>query len=151
MDIKTILKSFALGSLLALVAIIAEFLFIFNEDDIIEMYPGPIRLFIWHLVLFFGVALFLLLQFRLVSDNMQKKFDTDILLQIILLIIYFLFIIIRPLWLSGLAAISAVFITISIAKGILQTNKKYLLQAGVYIFIAFLCLLVTRTEYIIVE
>lgn len=75
MDIKIILKSLALGGILALAAIITEFLFLFNDDGMMEMHPGPVGLFVWHFVFFFGIVLLLLLQFRFAPGNMQKKFN----------------------------------------------------------------------------
>lgn len=151
MDIKIVLKSLALGGILALAAIMTEFLFLFNDDGMMEMHPGPVSLFVWHFVFFSGSVLLLLLQFRFASGNMQKKFNISIVLQTVLFIMYFLFLIIKPLWLSGLAAISAVFLIVVVVKGISQTNKQYLFQAGVYFFIACLCLLVTMTTYIVEE
>lgn len=46
MDIKIILKSLALGGILALAAIITEFLFLFNDDGMMEMHPEPVGLFV---------------------------------------------------------------------------------------------------------
>ena len=148
MDIKTILKSFGLGTLLALAAIRMEFRFFFCADDIVEMHPGAGSLFVLQLLLFFGIIFLLSVQNRLLSDGgTQKRFHAGILLQIALLAIWFLVIMGKPLLLFALAMISWAFTMIGAALYFWKRDKQHLLQGGVYFLTACLCLLLLTTTY----
>ncbi len=149
--IKKILLSTLSGCLAALAAIIAEFLFMFNDDGIIEIHPGPVVLFIFQAVFFSVIILLISLEYSAVAAASSTLLKADFIIQCSFVVMYFTFIIVSPVLLYLLALLSVIMLIANTAIWLRKKELTYMMSIGVFIMIAFLSVLLSTTTYLTVN
>lgn len=145
---KKILLSTLSGCLAVLAAIIAEFLFMFNDDGIIEIHPGPVTLFVFQAVFFSVIILLISLEYGAVATALSALPKADFIIQCSFVVLYFAFIIVCTVLLYLLALLSIIMLIANMIIWLRKKDLTYGMSIGVFVMTASLSVLLNTTTYL---